>query len=426
MKNKFSLILFVISVLYMPALYAQENTLDSLIQRAVSVSPEIKMLERKFDAAEDKVPQVSNLPDPMLTLGLMNLPTNSFSFTQEPMTGKVVGLSQAIPFPGKLGAMEKVTAKDADIVKQEINDQKNNVIKNVKKDYYELTFTRKAIDIAKETKLLLNNILDVVKTKYTVSQTSQQNLIKVELEITNINDKITELKGKETAQLATLNSILLLPADSQIKTDDKINPKFLDLSKIGLDSMARANRPFLKGLDIAKEKAGLMQDAAKYDYYPNFNIAFQYSFRDHIAKTNTPLDNFFSAVIGISLPLNYGGKVDAKVEEADAMENMYKEQYAASMQKLNTNFSSSVAKLNTIKDRVKLINEGLLPQAKQNLTTALASYQVGEVDFINVIDAQSKLYQIETNLYRLETDYVKEVADLEFLTGVNLSGYEIK
>ena len=96
------------------------------------------------------------------------------------------------------------------------------------------------------------------------------------------------------------------------------------------------------------------------------------------------------------------------------------------MQKLNTNFSSSVAKLNTIKDRVKLINEGLLPQAKQNLTTALASYQVGEVDFINVIDAQSKLYQIETNLYRLETDYVKEVADLEFLTGVNLSGYEIK
>jgi outer membrane protein TolC len=62
----------------------------------------------------------------------------------------------------------------------------------------------------------------------------------------------------------------------------------------------------------------------------------------------------------------------------------------------------------------------LLPQAKQNLTATLSHYQVGHIDFINVIDAQDQLFKIETNLYRLITDYLKQVAELEFLVGTSL------
>jgi len=60
------------------------------------------------------------------------------------------------------------------------------------------------------------------------------------------------------------------------------------------------------------------------------------------------------------------------------------------------------------------------PQASQSLNAALSGYQVGKIDFLNVIESENKLFEIETNLYRLRTDYLKEINKLEFLTGSNL------
>lgn len=101
MRKKFLLLISIILGMA-ESNFAQTESLQELIGIAIEVSPKIKMLEMKKQAAENRIAQNSNLADPMLTLGLTNLPVNSFSFTQEPMTGKIIGLSQAFPFPGKL------------------------------------------------------------------------------------------------------------------------------------------------------------------------------------------------------------------------------------------------------------------------------------------------------------------------------------
>jgi len=399
--------------------YSQTNdsSLDSLINQALLVSPKLKMLKAKYNASESRIEVNSNLPDPMLTLGLMNLPTNSFSFTQEPMTGKIVGLSQAFPFPGKLGSVADVAEKDAEIVTKEISDSENEIKKIISQNYWELVFVRKAIDVANESKVLLKDIAEVVRANYSVSKASQQNLLKVELEITNITDRIEELKSKEKSIVSMINAQLLKDAQSDIYTNDLPSIEYLRITQDKLDSLAKSYRPFLEGIQLAKQKAELMKDLAEYDYYPNFNLSLQYSFRDKIEKTNMPLDDFFSVMVGLSIPLNYGGKVTAKVEEAEAMQNMYEEQYQASLQMLNGTFGSSIAKLNTLQERIKLIEEALLPQAQQTYSASLSSYQVAQIDFINVVDAQNKLYQVETNLYRLKSEYLKEINEIEFLTG---------
>jgi len=394
-----------------------QTTLDSLVNTAIGVSPKLKMLEAKYNASESRIEINSNLPDPMLTLGLANLPTNSFSFTQEPMTGKIVGLSQAFPFPGKLGSVADVAKKDAEIISSEIADAKNEIKKIISQNYWELVFVRKAIDVADQNKRLLKDISEVVRANYAVSKANQQNLLKVELERTNITDKIEELKSKENSITAMINAQLLRDAKFYIQTNDLPSLDYMILTESKLDSLAKSYRPFLEGIQTAKQKAVLMEDLARYDYYPNFNLALQYSQRDKISSTNMLLNDFFSVMVGITLPLNYGGKVASKVEEAVAMQNMYEEQYQYSLQMLNSSFGSSLAKINSLQERIKLIEEALLPQAQQNYAASLSSYQVSQIDFINIIDAQNKLYQVETNLYRLKSEYLKEISELEFLTG---------
>ncbi len=415
--KKFKILIIILTVSFTSGLFGQTESLQDLINTAIEVSPKIKMLEMKKQASSDRIEQNSNLPDPMLTLGLANLPVNSFSFTQEPMTGKIVGLSQAFPFPGKLSEQADVNKKDVDIVEQEILDAKNEISKNVIKSYDELLYVRQAIEIANSSKDLLNNIAEVVRTKYSVSTASQQNLLKVELEITNISEKIEDLKSKESSQLSMLNAFLLRKEDSQIETPDFPELDYQTFTIDALVDSAVKYRPFLAGIKEAKQKELLKTSLAEYDYYPNFNLALQYSFRDKIAKTNTPLDDFFTVMFGISLPLNYGGKVSSKVEETESMQKLYDEQYNMSLQMLRSSFGSSIAKLKSLKERIKLVTEGSLIQANENLKTTLTSYQVGQVDFLNVIDAQNSLLKIENNLYRLKTDYLNEIAELEFLTG---------
>lgn len=418
--NKIRLIIISLTISFINISFAQSKSLIDLINIAVEISPKIKMLEMKKLAAANRIEQNSNLPDPMLTLGFANLPVNSFSFTQEPMTGKIVGLSQAFPFPGKLSEQADVKSKDVEIIEQEILDAKNEIRKNVINSYNEIMFFRNAIDIAESGKDLLQNVAEVVRTKYSVSSASQQNLLKVELEKTNLKEKIEDLKSKERSQLSILNALLLRPADSEIITEKipEINFKRIEINAL-VDS-AEKNRPFLAGIKEAKQKEILKTSLAEYDYYPNFNLALQYSFRDKIEKTNVPLDDFFSVMVGISLPLNYGGKVSSEVEETETMQKFFDEQYKMSVQMLQSAFGSSVSKLNSLKERIKLIEEGSLIQANENLKTTLTSYQVGQVDFLNVIDAQNSLLKIENDLYRLKTDYLNEIAELEFLTGTKM------
>ena len=337
------------------------------------------------------------------------------------LQNKIVGLSQAIPFPGKLNAAGDVKKKNTEIIQQEINDAINEIKMSVAQNYYELANIRETIEITKESKRLLENIAQVVQTKYEVSKASQQNLIHVQAEITRIEDKLKKLESKERTFLSNLNSLILEDSDTQIETSrlPKISAK--DLTANYLDSLARKYRPFLKGVKLREEQTGLMKDLAEYEFYPNFNLAVQYSQRDEIARTNTDLNDFVSFMVGISLPINYGGKKSAAVEEAELKGKMFADQYEAARQMLFQKFGSSLSTLRELEEREELIANGLLPQTLQAYNAALSAYQVGEIDFINVIDAQNKLLQVEIEIYNIRADYYKEVSILEFLIGTSLN-----
>jgi len=417
-KNLFILIIIIPSTFIFGQ--QQNSILDSLVRTSIELSPKIKMLKAKRNAAFNRIEQNSNLPDPMLTLGLRNLPTNSFSFTQDPMTQKAIGLSQVIPFPGKLSAIGEANAIDTLIVDQEIKDAENEIRMQVTKKYYQLNYVRRAIFYAEETKRLLKDISDVVSVKYSVSTASQQNLVKIQLEITNVTDKIEDLRSKEKAALSELNAFLLQDVTADIPTELIDTVKTITLTTQRLDSLARVYRPFLKGILLSKEKAKLKEIVAGKEFYPNFSLGVNYSFRQNLVNSNMGGTDLFTVALGISLPLNYGGKYSSKEQEAISQQEFHSEQYFLALQFLDGKFGAAIADLKSLEERIKLFEDGLLPQAQQNLESTLASYQVNEVDFINVIDAQDQLFKIETNLYKLKTDYLKKIADLEFLVGTKL------
>lgn len=418
MKKVF-LITFIFQFIIVSCLFCQSDSLNFLIEKAIQSSPKIKMLELKKDAAKLKVIQSSNLPDPILSFGISNLPVPSFSFTKEPMTEKMIGLRQEFPFPGKLKTMAKSESKEIEMIELEIIDAKNQIRKQLVQSYNELRYIRKSIEVFENTEILLKNMLEVVKTQFITSKASQQNLLRIELELTKLSNMIDEKRSMEQSHLSMINSFLLRERSSPIQTNDfpMISAKEFEIQD--LIERAKKSNPMINSSIVAKEKSQINEVISRYERLPMFAISAKYSFRDKVG--GMPMDDLFSFMVDVSLPLNYGGKVTAKIEETQLMQNYYERQYQLTIQMLNASLSASISKLNSLQFRIKLIEEGMLIQAKENLKIALIDYQVGKIDFINVIDALMELLKIEDELYRLKADYLNELAEIEYQIGSKLN-----
>ena len=414
------LIILLMTAIFITRAQEKDKILNELITEAINVSPKIKMLKAKLGAASSRIEQGTNLPDPMLTFGLMNMPTNSFSFTQEPMTGKLIGLSQAIPYPGGLSAAADVKSVDTLIVREEIQNVKNEIKKDISNLYYELQFVREEQKLNNQRKQLLHQILEVVKIKYEVGNASMQNIIKVEVELTRVTDKIEVLNGKENSLLAEINSILLRKENQSVDSKNSSNYELNPIDFEPLLNSAMNNQPNLNAIKFSEQKANLMEEQAEYEFYPNFNLGVQYSQRDNNKLTGMDYKDFLSVVAGISLPINYGGKKTAKVNEAKYLQSLYQQAYQSSIQELSGSISVIQTKISELLARNKLNSNRLLPLAEQSLNVSLADFQVGKIDFVNVLNAEKEILNVKTDLIKIETDYKKNIVMLEYLVGSDL------
>jgi len=396
--------------------------LNNMVQQAVKVSPKLSMLQQKLKAARENINIGTHLADPVVSLGLLNVPTNTFSLNQEAMTGKVVNVSQAIPYPGALKAKADVRAMDTLIVREEISDLKNQIIQQVSTLYFGLQEKRREIVLAHESFDLLKQISLVAKRKFEVGTASLQNIISVEVELTRVNDKIEILKGEENALQAQLNALLLRNDKEEVVTAAISPIPQSGFTPAHLLEEAKKSRPYLQGIRWFERKTSLQQKEAKFAFYPNFKVGLQYSQRSFNRTTGINYPDFLGVVVGLNIPINYGGKKTAKINKYRYLQDFYKQQYQSSVQQLQQSFGKYSATLQTLKNRESLVAKILLPQVEKAYQAAMADYQVNKIDFANVVKAEVDIIKAKTELAQIRTHYFKTLAQLEFLSGTKLIG----
>ena len=421
MKTKAMLLIAVI--LFSGSFLTAQNSgaLKELVKQAVEVNPKIKTLQARLNMARENIPIGTHLPDPVFSVGLLNVPVNTFSFRQEAMTGTALNLSQTIPFPGALKAKAEVKAMDTLIVKQEIADLKNQIAQQMAILYFTLQEKRREIALAKESVDLLKQISLVAKRKFEVGSASLQNVVQVEVQITRVKDKIEALTGEARSMQAQINAYLLRNDRVPVPTP-AIRP--IANTTFVTDSLLRwaaRNRPLLKGIKLYQNKAVLQQKEVEKKYYPNFKVGLQYTLRSYNQNTGVNYPDFLGLVVGVTIPLGYGGSIKAEVNKSRYLQDFYSQQFHSSLQILQQSFGKINAKINELRVREKLLEKTMLPQALQAYKAAIADYQVNKIDFVNVVKAEDEILKIKTELAKLRTSYSVQMAQLEFLTGTPLA-----
>ena len=447
MKRLFSLTLIVIAyfVGFIPACMAENILdLDGLIQEAIENNPEIAASRNKKNALWERPSQVKAWDDPRLTFGVTNLPTDDFDFNKQEMTQKTVSIMQQIPFPGITSLREKVAVEEAKSADSQVEDIKARIVKEVKKAYFRLYFINESIKITEANEDLLKKFVKFTQTKYEVGKGLQADILKAQVELYKMQEKLIDLRQGQATLQAELNMLLNRDRANPIKGKPVLKNTVFNFTLAELEETALASNPRLLSLKHLIERSEAEHSLAKKMYFPKFTITASYGQRDNRLDerpfparvtaadgssndvTVLPLTDdrhrpdFFSFLVGINIPLWFKSKQNKGVSEAYYRVAQAKSQYESVKNDIYFHLRDMNARITKGKDLIELYKDSIIPQAEQSLNADMAAYQVGKIDFLTLLSSQITLFKYEIQYRRVMSDYERDLARLEAVVGKRL------
>ena len=395
---------------------SEVTSLKNLIQEAVTKNPILLSLGYQITAQGAKASWIKVRSDPMFTnsTNTDKYPFRYQSLGEDPVNQVQFALAQEFPFPGKLKLKGRVETSELSKIKQDYDLVKFELTSRLKKAYYDLFFTTKSLEITEEIKLLLETLTNTVKAKYEVGEGNQQDLLKLQLEVSKLLNSIETLKKDREVFISEINSIVVRPQGTDIEELEEVTKQPVNFKLSEFLEMYKEQYPLLLGQKALIEKSQYGIKLAKKEYYPNYSIEGGYGLR------SKPFDPMYTIQIMTSLPVYYRSKQRKQVEEAVASLKAQEENYHATIieaEKKIKNLHIQVEKNNTL---LELLETGLIPQARLTVKSSVSAYKVNKTDFLNLLDNIRTLLEFQIKYYEHLTNYEKAIAELEPLIGREL------
>lgn len=389
-------------------------TLDALVAEALEKSPEILAARRKFDAATKRPSQVSTLPEPKFNLTNFGVGHPASALNRSEFAYVGIGVSQEFPFPGKLSLMRAMARKEADSERQIVLDAELRVISRLKQAYYDLYYNHKAIEIVEKNRDLLDKFTKIAEAKYRVGSGIQQDVLKAQVEISTLMQRL-EMIGQQKGSLeAFINSLLNRPVSMELGKPAQVNKSELNRPLDELLRLARENAPRIRGRQELLDSNAFALNLARKEYMPDFGASFQYQ------KTGSFYPDYYMATFEVKVPLYFWRKQRLGVEEAATRLVQTRHEYQVTSQEISFGVKDQFLIAKTSERLLSMYEQGVIPQAAASLESGLAGYQTGKVDFLTLINNLTVLLNFEMDYYRELSNQQKAVARLEEFVGVKL------
>ena len=395
---------------------ARDSQLQGLVAEAIRNNAEIRAAGNERLAAQHRVLPAGALDDPMLEAGVINAPLRSQIFRREDMTMKMLGLSQKIPFPGKLDLRQEVAAKDSESVAHAYQETVNRVIRDLKTAYFELAFVAESARLVDKNKQALEQFLKISESRYSVGQGSQADVLKAQTQLSRMNDELIKLDRERRTNAAELTRLLGRRFDAVAPVPVALRSREVPLPFETLMETALRQRPQLQALKSLVDRSGKSIELARKDYYPDFDVKFTYGQRD---KTLDGMrrDDLVGVTVAINLPIRRETRRDPRVAEAIAMRDQAMDLYQAQSNELASKLRQQLATAEQSIASARLYETGILPQARLAVESSLSAYRVNRVDFLTLLDNQMTVLNFEISHAAALSSYNKALAEIDLLIG---------
>ncbi len=395
--------------------------LQALIAEALKANAEVKQMAALKDAAKEAIKPAGALDDPEFAFILKDIPADSWAFNKDPMTQKMVELSQKFPFPGKRRLRSEVAAEQAKTEDFFYQDKANEVRTKMIIAYWGLAWAQASYDLTAKNKKLWEQVVQVAETRYGVGQGTQAEVLQAQVELGNYLDKLLQWQQRQESVLSELNALRAKPAQTPVARPQPLKPRPFSLSAEQILEMA-LDRPQLRGLKAQIVKQEKAVELARKEYYPDFTLGVAYGFKERLAPPLSDMNNpdMFSSRIMVNLPIWHADKIKPKIREEQAKKTAAQEAHQWALHSLGAAVRDRVAKLRRLAQQINLYERGIIPQARQAAQAALPAYQTGTLSFAQLVQNQIATLSAELMLQDYLREFEENWAELEFLAGREL------
>jgi outer membrane protein TolC len=341
----------------------------------------------------------------------MNRMASDLGSTMDPMTMDQVQLMQMLPWPGKLGNAKRAARHTAAAAGADADEQERMLGAAVRMAYYDVAFADRALDVMQRTRGLLRDFTDVATTMYAVGSGVQQDVLRAQVEAARMSEEITRMGQMRLAAAARLNALLGRDGASPVPPVVLADLPSAELAPLDtLIAWALVARPALRaGAErVAAAEAALA--AARRELFPDFQVGVQYQRRP-------AFPDMVSVMVGFTIPLFAGARQLPMRREMAAMRAMAEAELLAVRNETVARLIETRARAAQDLSLTRLYRTSIVPQARAAVQASLASYRVGRVTFMQLVDNQMTVNRYEVETYRLLADYHQAVGELGALVG---------
>lgn len=392
----------------------RKPTAEDYLLVAVSRNPRLRRARREAEAAGFEIAQVTSLPDPFLALVP---PTGQLTETAAGQVDSAIGVSQKIPFPGKLYARGRVASHAAAVTYEAYRGTLLQLTADVRGAYYMLYFADRAIELTTRSNDLLRDFRNIAVRKYEAGNVPQQDVLRAQVELANLERELVTLRQRRGTARARLNSLMAYRVDTPLPPTEPIEPKTIAVELDTLLSMAAVENPEIAAAKERIERARASLTLAKLDYVPDLTVGYQYT---EIAESGlSPVadgDDNWQLNLGVTLPIWYG-RLSAGRNEAATLLRASHEALADVEDTTAYRIQEAMLRVETEQRLVELFGKVIIPQARQTLDATVSAYRAGQVDFLTFIENWRRLLDFEIAYEKSLSSFEQELAELERLVG---------
>jgi len=359
------------------------------------------------------------LPDPRITLGAANLPTDTFDTGQEGMTQATIGLSQRFP-RGDSRSLARDRKKElAESQSFQRENRQELVVRSVTYLWLELWKAQESIRLIDSNRGLFEQLADVAEAGYTstVTGSRQQDIIRASLELTRLDDRLTGLHSQlETAQEELGEWV---GTDTfRLRVSERIPPNLLArLPNTPLDTNDNSviTHSSIRATDQLIDAGSIDVELARQAYKPEWTVSAQYGYRDQAPNGQDRAD-LFSIGIGFDLPIFTGNRQDRTVSAAIARVEAAKSDRMLLVRRIKADARAAAARIKRLDDRIMLYQQTLLPQIAEQANAALSAYNNDDGDFAEAVRARIAELNAHVDFIQMTAERAKNLATFRYLT----------
>jgi outer membrane protein TolC len=391
-----------------PFASATELSEESLVQEVLRRNPTVAMMAAAAQAASARYPQVTSLDDPKLGafIAPASIGSNNVDFAYR------VEVSQALPFPGKLGLRGETARNEAAAAGAELEDARLSIVEAARTAFADYCLAARAIEVNAENLKLLNEIRENAASRARTGQGEEQDVYQAAVTIARQRERTSTLERMQRVAQARINTLLNLPADQKLPQP----PKELTVSQ-SVPPSSELRELAMQRPDIAAVRARVAADEAAFalamkDYYPDVEVMAAYDTFWQYAERD------LRGMVGLRFNIpGLTSRRDAALAEAQAKLAQRRAELAKLTAQVGLQVQEAYEQLQETERSLKLYEETAMPAARESVRLARTGYANNKVSFLSLIEAQRSLVELRDRQNELIAEARRRRAALDRAIG---------